>query len=75
MRFKHLTIFELLAALESSTRELENLEARRKELAVEAADRSPGVTISQIAQAAGVTRPTIYDWMKDGGSTRPVNKR
>ena len=75
MRFPHMTTFELLVAIETSTRELEAMETRRRDLVLEAVDREPPVPISQVAAAAQVTRPTIYEWMREGGSKRPIKKR
>ena len=75
MRFPHMTTFELLVAIETSTRELEAMETRRRDLVLEAVDREPPVPISQVAAAAQVTRPTIYEWMREGGSKRPIKGR
>ena len=70
-----MTTFELLVAIETSTRELEAMETRRRDLVLEAVDREPPLPISQIAAASGVSRPTIYEWMEEAGSKRPIKKR
>lgn len=62
-----MTQFELLAAIDSTAREIKRLEARRKELIILARKRHRSIGVMQLSEASNVSRPTIYAWERSAG--------
>jgi DNA-directed RNA polymerase specialized sigma24 family protein len=67
-RKDYLRIVSAMANLEATRDQLANLEVRRRKLIFEL--YVLGAPVTEIADAAGISRQTIHAWIKDGDTQR-----